>query len=162
MKLALYIGDHTKDDPTVRLGWWLTRLVQKGQFSTVTHVEAILQENADGTVNIASSSLREGGVRIKENTRLTPGHWIIVETGYSTETAFHWFKDHLGQQYDALGAFATCMPFQWSQKNRWFCNQAVGAAIGLKSPETFGPSQFAAFALTIGNDVTAKFFGSRP
>lgn len=161
MKLLLYIGDHTKDNPSVRLGWWLTRLVQKGQFSNVTHVEAILQENADGTVNIASSSLREGGVRIKQNVKLDPTHWIVVETVYSAETAHQWFLDHLGQKYDALGAFATCMPFQWSQKDRWFCNQAVGASIGLKSPETFGPSQFSTFALTIGQDVTESFFRER-
>ena len=160
MRIVLFIGDHSQDSWSVRLGWWLTRLVQKGDYWRVTHVEAILQEYADGTVDIASASLREGGVRIKR-TALNKSHWIVVETGYSTETAYHWFQEHLGQKYDLLGAFATCFPIQWKQKNRWFCNQAVGASFGLKSPETFGPSQFAAMLLTIGNDVTDSFFKER-
>lgn len=68
MKIALYIGNHTKDNPSVRLGWWLTRLVQKGEFSDVTHVEAILAEHEDGSVTIGSASIRDGGVRTKRCT----------------------------------------------------------------------------------------------
>ena len=161
MKVLLFIGDHSQDTWSVRLGWWLTRLVQKGDYWRVTHVEAILAEHSDGTVDIASASLREGGVRVKEKVKLNPKHWIVIEAGYSTDTAYHWFQEHLGQKYDLLGAFASAFPIQWTQSKRWFCNQAVGASFGLKSPEAFGPSQFSAMLLTIGNDVTDSFFKGR-
>lgn len=144
MKVALFIGDHTKDTPGVRLGWWLTRLVQKGKYSNVTHVEAILKEWDDGSVTIASSSLRDGGIRMKRCV-LTPGHWDIVDVPrWDSEVAEQWFIDHEGEPYDWRGAFATCVPVQWKQKNEWFCNEAVGASVGMNSPEIFGPSQFAA------------------
>jgi hypothetical protein len=51
MKIACYIGSHKKDRLSVRLGWMLVRLVQRGHFCNVTHVEAILAEYDDGTVD---------------------------------------------------------------------------------------------------------------
>jgi hypothetical protein len=148
MKVALYIGDHASDDWLTRLGWWATRLVQKGAYWRVTHVEAILAEHEDGTVTIGSASLRDGGVRTKR-CALTPEHWIIVDVQkWSVTNARKWFSDHAGEPYDTRGAFASAMPIQWAQKNHWFCNQSVGESVGLKCPEIFGPSQFAAICHT--------------
>lgn len=142
MKVALYIGSHTKDDPSVRLGWWLTRLVQKGRFANVTHVEAILKEWDDGSVTIGSASIRDGGVRTKR-CHLNPDHWLIIDVPqWDVKKAIDWFEEHEGEPYDWRGAFATCMPFMWDTKG-WFCNEAVAAPF-LDSPEIFGPSQFAA------------------
>ena len=78
MKIAFYIGTHASDKFIVRLGVKLTRLVQKGPYGNVTHVEAIHKEYADGTVTIASSSIRDGGVRTKR-VKLTRDNWIIVD-----------------------------------------------------------------------------------
>lgn len=144
MKIALFIGDHTKDTPSVRLGWFLTRLVQKGDYKKVTHVEAILKEWDDGSVTIGSASIRDGGVRMKRCI-LNPEHWDIVDVPmWSTAVAEQWFLDNDGAPYDWRGAFASCMPFSWGEYNEWFCNGAVGASVGLKCPEIFGPAQFAA------------------
>jgi hypothetical protein len=144
MKVVFFTGKHTKDTPSVRLGWWLTRLVQKGEFSNVTHVEAILAEHDDGSVTIGSSSLRDGGVRFKQ-CHLNPEHWIIVDVPqWDAAKAAQWFAEHDGEKYDWRGAFATCMPFSWGRKDEWFCNGAVAASVGFNSPEIFGPSQFAA------------------
>jgi hypothetical protein len=151
MRIALFIGDHTKDNPSVRLGWCLTRLVQKGEFSDVTHIEAILAEHEDGTVTIGSASIRDGGVRTKR-CALTPEHWLIVDVPkWSVVKARKWFADHEGEPYDTRGAFATAFPIQWAQENHWFCNQAVGASVGMNSPEIFGPSQFAAICHSFKN-----------
>lgn len=139
----------------------MTRLVQKGDYWRVTHVEAILAEHPEGTVDIASSSVRDGGVRIKKKVRLDPKSWIVVETPFDVEKATQWFIDHAGEQYDLFGAIATWIPIQWKQKNRWFCNQAVGAATGMKSPEILGPAQFAVSILHNGQDVTQSFFKER-
>jgi len=160
MFVACFIGDHSKDTPLVRLGWWATRLVQKGEYWRVTHVEAILKEHDNGTVDIGSSSLREGGVRIKKNVRLNPDHWIIFQTPWNKQTACQWFKEHQGAPYNTLGAFATAIPAQLSQGGQYFCNQAVGAPF-LKDAHIFGPSQFAAILATIGYDVTEDFFKGR-
>lgn len=144
MKIALYIGTHKLDGPLARIGWWLIRLVQEGKYSDVTHVEAILDEHENGEITIASASIREGGVRTKR-TKLNPDHWLIVDVPqWNVEKARQWFKDHEGEKYDIRGAFASAMPIQWSQRNRWFCNQAVGASADLECPEIFGPAQFAA------------------
>lgn len=143
MKLALYTSTHKLDGPMARLGWALIRLVQEGKYADVTHVEAILEEHENGEVTIASASVRDGGVRMKRTT-LNPGHWIIVDVPqWDAEKARQWFIEHDGELYDIRGAFASAMPIQWSQKGRWFCNQAVGAAVGLECPEIFGPAQFA-------------------
>lgn len=151
MRVALYIGKHTKDTPSVRLGWWLTRLVQKGKFKQVTHVEAILAEHDDGSVTIGSASLRDGGVRTKRTT-LTPGNWIIMDVpGWDATEAAAWFADHEGDPYDWRGAFASCMPFDWSDHNEWFCNEAVAASVGIESAWIFGPAQFAEICYTISN-----------
>lgn len=161
MKVALYIGSHEKDTFIVRLGWAATRLVQKGEFANVTHVEAILAEHGDGSVDIGSASIREGGVRIK-TTKLNPEHWIIVDVPkWSVVKARKWFAEHSGEKYDSRGAFASAFPIQWKQKDRWFCNESVGASAGMKSPEIFGPSQFAAAVFTWGSNVTSEFFKAR-
>ena len=158
MKIALYIGNHKNDSLIDRIGWALNRATQKGEFAAVTHVEAILSENADGTVTIGSASLRDNGVRTKAAI-LNPEHWIIADVPlWSAAKSAAWFDKHNGEKYDYRGAFVTWLPAQWSQKNTWFCNQAVAASVDFKSPEIFSPSQFAAIALTIGNDVTEEFF----
>lgn len=161
MKVALYIGNHKKDAFIVRLGWAATRLVQKGEFADVTHVEAILAEYGNGAVDIASASIRDGGVRVK-TVELNPEHWLIVDVPkWSVRESRRWFIAHNGERYDSRGAFASALPIQWKQKNQWFCNESVGASVGMKSPEIFGPSQFAAAVMTWGNNVTEDFFKAR-
>lgn len=150
MKVALYIGDHSADTLTVRLGWWATRQVQKGEFAQVTHVEAILAEYDDGSVTIASASIRDGGVRAKR-CHLEPEHWTIIDVPqWDADKAALWFAAHNGEPYDKRGAFASCMPFAWNKNKEWFCNEAVGASVGLSSPEIFGPAQFAVICHTLG------------
>ena len=149
MKVAFYIGNHAEDSWLTRLGWWLTRKLQKGSLSIVTHCEAIHAEHDDGTVTIASASLRDGGVRSKR-CALVPDHWMVVDVPqWDTAASACWFAEHEGQGYDWRGAVATCLPGRGSP-DRWFCNEAVGASVGLVNPETFGPHQFAAVAVSLG------------
>ena len=149
MKVALYIGDHSKDDMTARIGWWFNRLVQKGTYANVTHVEAILKDWSDGSVTIGSASIRDGGIRTK-TCKLNPDHWMVVDVPqWDAEKAKLWFEEHNGEPYDWRGALASCMPFQWRRKNEWFCNEAVAASVGFKCPEIFGPSQFAAICYSL-------------
>ena len=147
MKIALYIGSHEKDSWDVRLGCWLTRMVQRGNYSNVTHCEAILDEFPDGTVTIASASLRDGGVRQKR-TALVPGNWIIKDKPeWAVEKVRVLLARTEGEKYDFRGAFVCWLPFWWSTSNRWFCNQWVGELF-LDSAEIFTPSQFASIVLS--------------
>lgn len=148
MKVALYVGDHSGDDWIVRASVLVIRRVQRGPHRNVTHVEAIHAEHDDGTTTIASSSLRDGGVRTKR-VQLNPDHWLIVDVPqWDVEQSIAWFALHDGLPYDWRGAVATVLPGA-GRSNEWFCNEAVGASIGLRSPETFGPHQFAAIAFSL-------------
>ena len=158
MLVGLYVGDHHADGLAVRAGWWLTRRLQKGDYARVTHCEAILARRGDGTAVIASSSLRDGGVRIKHGVPLNPAAWLIVDVpAWSAASAAQWFAAHAGEPYDWRGALATLLPGH-HRSGAWFCNEAVGAAAGVQTPEQFTPALFAALCLTFGDDVTAEFF----
>jgi hypothetical protein len=159
MLVAHYIGAHRGDSLHVRLGWAAVRAVQRGDFRRVTHVESILQEHDDGTVTIASSSLRDGGVRAKR-VSLKPGHWLIADVPqWDVVRALALLDETEGWPYDLLGAMATVLPTRQAGR-RYFCSEWVATPF-LRSPHTFGPAQLAAITMSIGRDVTAEFFAER-
>ncbi len=144
-----YIGDHAKDTWTVRLGWALTRLVQRGKFSCCTHVEAVHAIHPNGTVDIASATLREGGVRLKKNVRLQSGNWIAVDVpGWDVADSQELLEKTAGSQYDWRGAASSALIFLGQSEARWFCNEWVGDPYIVDS-YALGPAQFMALALSI-------------
>lgn len=159
MLIALYIGNHRADGILARIGWAATRLFQKGPYGHITHCEAIHAEHADGTVTIASSSLRDGGVRSKR-VRLDQAHWLVVDVPqWDVERSEDFLAETVGAKYDWRGAVATV--FLGSQQTAcWFCNEWVAAPF-IRASGTFGPNHFAAICLSLGRDVTAEFFESR-
>ena len=162
MKVAHYIGNHRKDTLSVRLGWALTRLVQWGPHKHVTHSEAILAEFADGSVLIASSSARDGGVRTKR-VKLNPDHWLIIDVpGWDVQKSCAWFNAHKELPYSWIGALKAGMPILsfLPSGNGAFCNQAVGAA-HMSGSDLFTPAEFATICIDSGTDVTAEFFARR-
>lgn len=159
MKIAHYIGDHAGDSLTVRAGWWITRKVQKGIYACTTHVEAIHEEHSDGSVTIASSSLRDGGVRTKRVV-LNPMHWCIVDVlMWDVQQSIALMSHTHGAKYDLRGAIATAF-IGSPQTGRYFCNQWVGFPY-LQASATFGPHHFHAICLSLGSDVTEDFFRCR-
>jgi len=159
MKVALYTSNHIADSLSVRAGWWITRKVQKGPFSSTTHIEAIHKEHSDGTVTIASSSLRDGGVRSKE-ILLNPLHWRIIDVPmWDVEKSIKLLSHTKGAKYDFRGAIATAF-IGSPQAGRFFCNQWVGFPY-LQASATFGPHHFHAICLSLGSDVTQDFFRCR-
>jgi hypothetical protein len=161
MLVAHYIGAHRGDSLHVRLGWACVRAVQRGEYKRVTHVESILQEHDDGTVTIASSSLRDGGVRAKR-VSLKAGHWLISDVPHwDVVRAIELLDDTEGWPYDLFGAMATVLPTR-QKSGSFFCSEWVAKPF-LRSPQTFGPAQLAAITMSpaFGRNVTADFFGSR-
>lgn len=159
MKVALFIGNHVEDDLLTRCGWYVTRKMQKGPLAMVTHVEAIQAEYENGSVMIASASVRDGGVRSKR-VFLNPAHWQIVDVPqWDVAKSIALLQHTKGMRYDYRGAIATA--FLGSQDpDRWFCNEWVGAPFIVASG-TFGPHHFAAICLSLGADITTEFFRTR-
>lgn len=159
MKLAFYIGDHKDDAWTSWAGGAITRLVQKGPYSNIIHVEAIHEEHEDGTITIASSSLRDKGVR-STRVYLNPSNWMIVDVpSWDVGLSVALLENTRGVGYDIRGAIATA--FLGAQdSNRWFCNEWVAHPY-LFASGTFGPHQLMAIALSLGTLETAAFFAER-
>ena len=108
---------------------------------------------------IVSASMRDKGVRSKR-IKLNPKHWLITDVPQWNVTAS---IDLLGltngASYDLRGEVATVLPGSPSSA-AWFCSEWVAHPY-LKAPATFGPHHLAAICMSVGEDVTDEFFGSR-
>lgn len=143
-----YVGDHAQDTLLTRAGWAITRVAQRGVFEAVTHVEACFGVNSAKLAHIGSASLRDGGVRVK-HAWLTEGHWIAINVPtWNTDASRQFIEARIGDKYDTRGALATVL-LGGQDGARWFCNEIVGASVGLVSPEIFGPAQFMSIALSM-------------
>jgi hypothetical protein len=155
MKIALYIGNHAKDSWSARAGWWIIRLVQRGPFKRVTHCEAILSGDKSNC-QIASASLRDGGVRIKDVT-LTPEHWLIYDVpSFDGGRAMDWFFDQVGAPYSVFGAVASV--FTFLPYSGQFCSRAVAESVGIVGASDMTPQELAELCATFGTDITSEFF----
>lgn len=134
MRLAFYRG-RPKGlaglfDALVR--WWT-----RGAYS---HVELVL---GDGTC--WSSSSRDGGVRAKA-IDLASGNWDLVAITGDEAAAQAWFAAHAGAGYDYLGLFGFVWRPGTGDNRRWFCSEAIAAALGYRDPWRFCPNTLAAVA----------------
>jgi hypothetical protein len=130
-KAAFYKG--------TRPGWQgfysrLVRLIDGGKYS---HCEFIFSDGMS-----ASASFLDGGVRFKK-IDYTPEHWDILDLPELLEQhAKQWFIDHEGEGYDIIGTLRFLAIFKWLPDCpwKWFCSEAMGAAINLYDPSRLGPN----------------------
>ena len=107
--------------------WW-TR-------SPYSHCEMIFSDGIS-----ASSSFLDGGVRFKDIT-YNPDHWDIVELPIQLEqSARNWFVQHEGESYDLIGNLGFVIGSVDDAKRKWFCSEAIMAALGVEEPGKFSPS----------------------
>ena len=143
-----YVGNHAQDTFAVRAGWAITRAVQRGEFKQVTHVEACFEFADDGCAHIGSSSIRDNGVRTKK-VFLQKKHWVAIDVPcWDANKSLLFINSKLGHAYDTRGALATVL-LGAQDGDRWFCNEIIGASVGLVSPEIYGPAQFMAIAASM-------------
>lgn len=128
MRIAFYKGRHRLFDRVVQ--WWT-----RGPYS---HVELLF---SDGLA--ASSSIRDGGVRLKV-IKFVPERWDILPIEGDEAAARAWFDSHLGQGYDAAGLFGFVWRPAAGETRRWFCSEAVAAALGMGDAWRFCPNTLAA------------------
>jgi len=134
MRIAFYKGRRSglagAFDALVR--WWT-----RGPYS---HVELVFSDGLS-----ASASNRDGGVRFKPIT-FNPDRWDFLPVDGDERAARAWFLAHYGAAYDYAGLFG----FLWrpgkGATRRWFCSEAIAAALGYRDPWRFCPNTLAVIA----------------
>ncbi len=115
------------------VSWW-----ERGPYS---HCELVTAHLNAGAL-CWSSSFTDGGVRLKV-IALDPDHWDLVDVRASAQqeaAAIAWFKAHEGQPYDLRGLLGMVWRPAGHDKERWYCNEAIGAALGVPDPWRFEPN----------------------
>lgn len=135
LQVAFYKGTDRLFNRAV--SWW-----ERGPYS---HCELVMGYE-EGKAICYSSSFSDGGVRRKVMD-LVPDHWDLINIEVSVDQAWRaerWFFEHMGDGYDVAGLVG----FVWGpwahRTDKWFCNEAVGAALGLQDAWRFAPNALAA------------------
>lgn len=136
MKVAFY--------KATRPGWQglFNRLVRWWTRGPYSHTELVLEER-DGLSLCGSSSFIDGGVRLKW-IKLNADHWDLLPVSGDPAAARQWFERHAGQGYDLFGLLGFLARPVTGHQSRWFCSEAVGAALGLAESWRFCPNTLAA------------------
>jgi len=147
LRVAFYKGAHA-GLPGIynRLVRWWTR-------SPYSHAELVFS-----TGYAASSSQMDGGVRFKV-IDFDPALWDFVDVPASlTVPAWLWFEAHEGAAYDLLGNLHFVFSAVGDDKRKWFCSEAVAAALGMPNPERFDPGTLHAALSFLNQPAPAGFF----
>lgn len=137
MKLAMYKGPPTEF--WHKVGHEATCL---WTFSDYSHCELVFGEaDRHGLHLCASSSARDGGVRFK-NIDLASGRWDVYPIKGDEAAAYQWFVNHQGAPYDYFGLGWFVLPVdQLNNPRRYFCSEAVAAALGYARSHKFHPQR---------------------
>lgn len=137
IKIALYKGTRAGAAGIYNRA---VRAWTKGPYS---HCELIAQEHDDGTVTCWGSSFSDHGVR-KKTMPLDPLKWDVIEVPGALADAVEWFEAHTGDGYDIVGNVGfICRPVA-DDSSKWFCSEAVMAALGYADAWRFCPNTLAA------------------
>jgi len=148
--LALYKGrrDGAWYRPGVaaaRLSDWIIRTLTGSPYS---HCELALP-HGNGQYDCCSSSIRDGGVRVK-GMPLPSEKWDLIPVDVSSEQVYAALVATIGAKYDWLGA--TGVIARWRHdKRKYFCSEWCAMALGLANPERFYPGSLAAYIQTTAN-----------
>jgi hypothetical protein len=148
-----------------RAGYYATVFGQRAygpNLKRITHTELLLG-GPWHSASIASSSIVDGGVRIRHGVRLNPAHWIVLERPLhpDREAALQdWFIRNQGKPYDLRGAAGCVMPALVQHSNgAYYCTESVASAAWYEAPHTFCPAAFYLSERALGAiDVTESFF----
>jgi hypothetical protein len=162
MKVLAYIDSRPRDWRHIASNWFIRR-AQKDYsepLKKATHVEHLLAGDRY-SATIASSSLADGGVRIKTHVDLNPNHWIVIDApSLDVEKSKAWFMEHQGLAYDFWGAPGSVFWWLADNENKYFCNESCGASVGQLDPHTMPPAGYCNWVLSLPGSrvVTEEFF----
>lgn len=121
------------------------RLVRWWTKSPYSHVELVVS-----TGRAWSASFEDGGVRSKL-IDFDPAKWDLFDLPpHLEEQAVAWFTARRGAKYDLLGNLQFILAAIPHSRERWFCSEAVAAALGIPDPWRYDPSTLAS-AITLFN-----------
>lgn len=102
------------------------RLVRAQDCGPYSHVEMRFSNGWS-----ASSSFEDKGVRYKW-IDYDDSNWDYIDLPKDWEKrARQWFDDHRGEKYDVMGNVHLAIGFFNEERNRKFCSEAIGAALGV-------------------------------
>ena len=147
--LALYKG--RRDGAWYRPGVAAARvsdwIIRKLTGSAYSHCELAVP-CADGQYTCYSSSIRDGGVRVK-GMPLPSEKWDLIPVDVNPEQVYEALAATFGAKYDWAGA--TGVIARWRHdKRKWFCSEWCAMALGLANPERFCPGSLAEYCRTHG------------
>lgn len=146
--LALYKGrrDGAWYQPKVaaaRLSDWIIRTLTGSIYS---HCELAVA-HGNGQYDCYSSSIRDGGVRVK-TMPLPADKWDLIPVRATEAQVRAAFETTRGAKYDWLGA--TGVIARWRHdKRKWFCSEWCAGTLGLANPERFCPGSLAEWAESV-------------
>ena len=108
------------------------RAWERGSFS---HCELLFSDGLSG-----SASFMDHGVRIKA-IDYAPDRWVTIDLpGHLEEFARQWFTTHQGVAYDLMGNVHLVVGFLPQSKSKYFCSEALMAALGYPNAWRLGPN----------------------
>lgn len=149
MKLAMYKGPPTELVHTISHEGIC--LVTGSDYS---HAELVFGElDRHGKCLCASASARDHGVRFKNIDLVTSGRWDLYPIKGDEAAAYRWFTEHQGAGYDYFGLGWFILPIdQINDPKRYFCSEAIAAALGYARPLKFHPQRLLDHALKVPHE----------
>jgi len=129
------------------------RLVRAFEGGPYSHCEIVF---SDG--DSASSSFMDRGVRFTGpgykhgGINFASGNWDVYPLPPELENAARaWFESHDGKAYDLRGNVRFIWPWgNRDSRDKWFCSEAILAALGVPEPWRFGVNAAAAVCRKLG------------
>lgn len=132
LRLAFYTGTRPG------IAGLYNRFVRWWESGPCSHVELIFSDDV-----AASASMADGGVRFKR-IAFDPDHWEIIDLGhlFDEDDARQWFLSRVNEKagYDLLGQLHFLFAPIHGDKSRYWCSEAVAAALGMREPWRYGPN----------------------
>lgn len=150
MRAAFYIGTRPG------ISGVYNRFVRAWDSADCSHCELIFSDGLS-----ASASLMDGGVRFKQ-IDYDPAHWIIIHLGDRFDEAYarQWFEDRVREKakYDLIGQVHFVFQPYRGDKNRYWCSEAVAAALRLREPWRYSPHGLKLVLLDIVQPASSGLF----
>lgn len=130
MKIAFYKGPRKgvwrAVSPFVR--WWTG--------GPYCHAELVFPDGRSMTASIGTGGL------VVVRKQYDPAHWdfVAIDADIYSNAAWRWAEAHLGAKFDTLGVFAFLFRPTRGREDRWFCSEAVAAALGFSDAWRFDPN----------------------
>ena len=127
-RVAFYKVNHTgiQGIYSRAVRWWTKTIY--------SHCELIFSNG-----QAASASFMDGGVRFKQ-IDFEPEKWDFIDLpDYLEPAARAWFVKYQGAKYDLLGNLHFVVGAVGDDDSKWFCSEAVAAALGIDKAYRYDP-----------------------